>query len=296
VTVQWCAIEESDLRRNPDSKPGGHNFGMILGYEGKDATIHHNLFAHHSYRTPLCGLEVLDHRNNVIYNVGVGLCWHPPRMNRSRRGEFFRANVIGNCFMAGPTEPKKGDRWIAPMIYGRWAEMYVTGNYFDWAGGYGDPWQLRGTHKGVMQGSPKRVETPFPAPAVATQPAREAARLVLAHAGCLPRDAVSRRTIREVRTGAGSWGRHDPTGGLMAGLRATPPPKDTDGDGMPDDWETAHKLDPADPRDAARIVPKGAGKNDRHAGYTYIEFYINDCADRLIAEATRQAAELPDPE
>ena len=81
------------------------------------------------------------------------------------------------------------------------------------------------------------------------------------------------------------WGRHEPAGGLMAGLTAGKPPKDADNDGMPDAWESAHGLDPNDPADAAKTVPAGASESDRHKGYTFIEFYINELADRLIAKA-----------
>jgi len=52
---------------------------------------------------------------------------------------------------------------------------------------------------------------------------------------------------------------------------------------MPDTWERTHKLDPADPTDAAKTVPPGASPKDRHKGYTWIEFYINDLADKLVA-------------
>jgi len=291
ITVQWCAIEESDQRRNPDSPPGGHNFGMIMGYEGKDATVHHNLFAHQANRTPLCGLDVLDHRNNVIYDCGIGLSWHPPRMNRRHPGEPFRANLVGDYFMDGPTKPKVADpsTFVAALIHAKYAKLFAEGNYFDWAGGYGDPWELCKKFRGVMDGNPPKAEQAFEAAPVTTQKAADAQKAVLAQAGCLPRDAVSRRTIQEVRTKTGAWGRHDPEGGLMAGLRPSEALADADGDGMPDAWETARGLDPKDPADATKIVPAGASENDRHKGYTYIEFYVNDVADRLIAAAVAES-------
>jgi len=50
-------------------------------------------------------------------------------------------------------------------------------------------------------------------------------------------------------------------------------------------WERAHKLNPGNPGDAAGVVPAGASPGDRHKGYTWIEYYINELADTRIAEA-----------
>lgn len=293
LTVQWCAIEESDTEGHPK---GQHNFGMIMGYDGKNATVHHNLFAHHMRRAPLCGLEILDHRNNVVYNMRRGLYWHPARMNRQRPGEPFRANVIGNYFKAGPDAPKTGED-LEYGVIGGWsadqAEVYLHGNRFSWLSDVGNPWEIP-LDRGVLEKRPSRAEEPWPAPPVTTHSAKKAYRLVLAHGGCLPRDAVSRRTVEEVRRGTGSWGRHEPSGGLMQGLEPSPPPTDTDDDGLPDDWERNHGLDPRDADDANRTVPEGASSEDRHAGYTYIEFYVNERADRLVAEALHRHAGTPD--
>lgn len=55
-------------------------------------------------------------------------------------------------------------------------------------------------------------------------------------------------------------------------------PKDTDGDGIPDDWETAHGLNPND-------VADGKQKNDE--GYTNLEVYLNS----LVADITAKQNE-----
>ncbi len=278
ITIQWCAIEESSRKGH---EKGHHNFGMIMGYSGRDASIHHSLFAHHKRRAPLCGLEVLDHRNNVIYNMWSPLNWHPTRMNYQRPGKPFRANIVANYFKHGPrNEGKSPQKNLDDVMSSRGkVHLYQRGNYFAWL------------KEEVAAGDGPTAEKPWTASPVTTHTAREAYKLVLAHTGCLPRDAVGRRTIKEVRTGTGAWGRREPKGGLMEGMKPAAPPKDTDGDGMPGDWESAHGLNLNDPKDATGIVPKGAGKDDRHAGYTFIEFYINDCADRLIAKALTQAAD-----
>jgi alpha-tubulin suppressor-like RCC1 family protein len=292
LTVQWCTIEESRIAHEGS---GLHNYGMILGYVAGDATLHHNLFAHHSERAPLCGLDTLDHRNNVIYNVAAAIQYHPIRMNRRQRR--YRLNLVGTYFKAGPGGPIGVRPWLAPEnravpgIAG-WknVQVYGKGNYWDWAGKYDD-------YDPRVQNAPDskfRTATPWPMPPVTTHDAKEAYRLVLAQAGCLPRDAISRRTIREVRTGTGYWGVQMPAGGLMQGLTPAAPPKDSDDDGMPDAWETAHGLDPDDASDAARVVPAGASAGDRHKGYTYVEFYVNERADQLI-EAAMAAARTGEP-
>jgi hypothetical protein len=267
---------------------------MIMGYvpEG-NATIHHNLFAHHNRRTPLCGIELLDERNNVIYDVKEGIMFHPPKMNKSRPGQPFAANIIGNYFKPGPSCPKDGRPGLprkvgggACMVAESGGYVYAEGNYFGVAGKVIDVWKDRA--RGVSMRRCLKAERPWPAPEVTTHSAEEAYRLVLARGGCLPRDAVSKRTFADVSAGKGSWGRADPEGGLAAGLTPGKAPRDSDRDGIPDEWERAHRLNPADPRDAGRAVPAGASKGDRHKGYTYIEYYINELADGLVAAAGRR--------
>lgn len=56
------------------------------------------------------------------------------------------------------------------------------------------------------------------------------------------------------------------------------PYKDSDGDGMPDDWETAHGLNPNDPTDA--------NKDCTGDGYTNIEKYINGISTTVKTDWT----------
>ncbi len=57
---------------------------------------------------------------------------------------------------------------------------------------------------------------------------------------------------------------------------------DSDGDGLPDAWERSHNLAPNDPADAQKIVAAGESSDDRHLGYSQIEFFINELADNLV--------------
>ncbi len=295
LTVQWCAIEPS---RVAFQKSGIHNYGMILGYVAGDATLHHNLWAHHSERAPLCGLDTVDHRNNVIYNVMWALQYHPPRMNR-RNKRMYHTNLVGCYFKDGAAGPVGIRPWLPPLNravpgISDWKKVQIYGqkNFFDRTGKDGeycdyDPEVMRG--HGIKKGSKYWVAEPWLVPPVTTHDAKEAYRLVLAQSGCLPRDAVSKRTMRELRTGAGYWGRFVPKGGLMEGLTPGKAAPDADNDGMPDAWEKTHGLNPNDAADATKTVPAGASKEDRHKGYTYIEYYVNECADKLVAQAMADA-------
>ena len=51
VTLQWSTLEESDVEGH--AKGAGHNFGLLSAYPGSgNVSILHNLFAHHSRRSP----------------------------------------------------------------------------------------------------------------------------------------------------------------------------------------------------------------------------------------------------
>jgi len=57
-------------------------------------------------------------------------------------------------------------------------------------------------------------------------------------------------------------------------LRSLPAPADSDGDGLPDDWERANGLNPADAADGARL--------NRKSGYTFLEEYLNGLVAHII--------------
>ncbi len=283
MTIQWCAVEESCLVSEGGVSP--HNYGTLVGYTEKPMTVHHTLYAHHSDRFPQItkGKGIIDIRNNVAYNCS---------------GSCAGVNVIGCYLKAGPGGAHGRRSNIAPCVLATSAGVttsviggsmkgYTGGNYSDLSGGY-----AHGTSARARRGL---ADKPTPAAPVKTHPAEQAYELVLAHAGCLPRDEILKRTVREVRTGTGSWGAVMPKDGLLSGLIPGKAPADGDKDGMPDEWEKAHKLNPGDPSDAIKVVPAGASPGDRHKGYTYIEYYLNECADLLIAGAIAEARAAEKP-
>jgi hypothetical protein len=119
-----------------------------------------------------------------------------------------------------------------------------------------------------------RVDRPFPMAEVPLQPATAAYESVLEHAGATRpvRDAVDRRIVAMVRDGTAPGGTKH---GIITDVKQVggypeykgQPVQDTDGDGMPDGWESRYGLDPSNPSDAA--------KDHNGDGYTNIEKYIN---------------------
>ncbi len=290
LSFQWMAIEESDIHLESGDEP--HNFAMHTTvykdpkHPGRPGpmTMHHTLFAHHFDRVPLVNGKFFDYRNNVIYNAGTGGHFEP----WSRKPDEHFLNSVGNYAKPGPGsiigvrlwKPPYTLCWSGVIGLGSKGNFHYAGNYLGERGGYTEGW--RWSRPRALKGVSAQ---PFPAAPVRTHTAEEAYELVRASAGCLPRDVVSRRTIAEVETFTGSWGRHGSPGGLMEGLTPGKAPPDGDNDGMPDAWEKAHGLDPADPKDNNKIVPAGASPGDRHKGYTWIEYYINERADELVAQA-----------
>lgn len=116
--------------------------------------------------------------------------------------------------------------------------------------------------------------------------ADEAYRQVLECSGTVNRDAIERRIIDEVRTGTSQFGgaakgansgiidTERDAEGFIAYATDYAVPVDTDGDGMPDEWERKHGLD-----------PYVADQNKVNAdGYTALEVYLNGLMGEKMAD------------
>lgn len=272
LTVQWCLVSESLYHSL--HKKGNHGYGGLWG--GPGGSWHHNILAHHSSRNPRASGNVdsglMDYRNNVVYNWGF---------NSAYGGELWPRNWINNYYKSGPATDDKVRHRIFLQKDPR-GKMYTAGNFVagfplisadNWKGGIDFAPDGEATERTL------RVDRPFVVAPVTTQSADAAYELVLAQAGAsLVRDAVDRRVIHEIRTGTAKFGATYKGGGKgiidsqkdVGGwpeLRSLPAPVDTDHDGMPDAWESAHGLDPGDPSDGARETASG--------GYTNLELYLN---------------------
>jgi hypothetical protein len=167
------------------------------------------------------------------------------------------------------------------------ANWYVSGNYID-----GFPEISENNWNGGVQGkytdynTKKRALTPFPSAPIILQSPQEAYASILLNVGaCVPkRDTLDKRVIYETKTGTAKYGKiwggggkgiidsQDDVGGWPV-LNSLPAPIDSDHDGMPDDWEKNHNLNPNDPDD----------RNKTNAeGYTMLELYLNNLVSHVI--------------
>jgi pectate lyase len=280
-TMQWCIISES-LRASVHKK-GTHGYGAIWG--GKKASYHHNLLAHHDSRNPrMCGsrysnqaeLELVDFRNNVIYNWGS---------NSGYAGEGGRYNFVNNYYKPSPTS-SNNDRIFAPnadagvnkQAGGVWGTFYLSGNYV-----YGHHKVTENNLPGLQPdpGSKDIKELissiPFDVPSVTTDDAQTAYQKVLKYAGAsYKRDKTDMRIVNEVENGltpvrashnAGTKpglidSQKDVGGWEIYSYNPECVPVDSNIDGIPDGWLEKHYPD------------KTAGDLNEES-YTYLEVYLN---------------------
>ncbi|HEX8352464.1 MAG TPA: pectinesterase family protein, partial [Pyrinomonadaceae bacterium] len=259
VTVQWSFITES--MKNSCHEKGAHGYGSLIRYGSGVVTYHHNLYAHHDSRNPRVGDNVgLDFVNNVVYNWGGESSYSGPAEEGTTR-----VNYVGNYLVAGPQTTSAKLRAFNGGSAG--TQIYQSNNFID-----GD---RDGARDGVDNGwamfigaYTRREPARFEFPQVATHDAPTAYERVVNTAGhSLRRDAVDARVAGEVRAEAG---RHINSQSEVGGFPVLNPGaalNDADGDGIPDEWESHHGLNPTDAADGRAVV---AG------GYTNLERYLND--------------------
>jgi pectate lyase len=283
VTVQWCTIEESD---DQGHDKGAHNFGIISAAEDSGAiSLHHNLWAHHARRVP-CLAPYRENAagefcNNVVYNCRGGY-------TDDGHGDLAKSavNLHKNYYLRGPQTLER----MYPYALSPAMDYYVRDNYFEDWGVQHHPkhWKYGGNTPRWLQfnNNGREIDQPAKTPPITIVDAQAARDLVLAQAGCWPRDRVTKRTVAEVADKSGKWGRNAAVElsdeWFLEGLSPAKAALDSDNDGIPDTWEQNHGLDPKDPVDSTHLVPQGTSPNDRHQGYTFVEFYINDVADQLL--------------
>ena len=284
TTVQWCLVSEG-LWSAGHGK-GNRGYGGVWG--GQYASFHHNLIANQNSRAIRFNgarahdtIAVVDYRNNVIYNWGNNNACAGGSIEI--QGGKSQINMINNYYKPGPAAPNtikfcQADYNEAGTFgFGQW---HMSGNIME---GYSnltnDNWLGLDLAKFPEADREKaKVSSAFKVEDIVTQSAQEAYTSVLESVGAnLPkRDAVDSRIINETRTGTaigmGLFGKSGIIDNPLAvggwpSYSSLATIKDSDHDGMPDQWEEANGLDKYNPAD----------RNHIHAsGYTMLEVYLND--------------------
>ncbi|MBQ8297980.1 MAG: RICIN domain-containing protein [Ruminococcus sp.] len=301
ISFQWNIIGESlneSVHYNADNRDETEPHSFAASISGYTGSFHHNLLIDCTGRnwSLAGGLEndaktyggQVDIRNNVVYN------WR----DRTTDGGVRRLNFVNNYYKAGEVSNTNmhivstdGNESGTSDVQ----KMYVSGNMMVAKDG---SVLLKSTDnawdKGKAVSAEKncttadvRSDTPFFESYVETESAEDAYNSVVAGAGANAQgwDYIDSRYIWEVTNTSYKYT------GSKAGLKgiidsqndaggypnesnfehSTAAPTDTDHDGMPDEWETEHGLNPNDASDGP-VVSLSADD------YTNVEMYLNELA------------------
>lgn len=279
-----------------------HAFGSTIG--GLNSTFMRNLWASNISRNPSVGMYGdFGFANNVVFN------WWNRSADGGDNASFysFINNYYKPGPITPPGEPisyriLKPESGRDKKFASTFGKAYINGNIIEgnervtknnWDGG------VQPETKGDLQKllDSIRTDQPLPMAKISLIDANDAYNYVLANAGAtLPvRDAVDKRIIAQVKTGVISYVDGGKTGlgksfikrrlpedsyrkGIISDISQVggyptysgKPYIDTDKDGIPDEWENKHGLNPKDASDAPKLSK---------SGYANIEVYLNSLVD-----------------
>jgi hypothetical protein len=265
VTIQWSIVGEGledSIHVDEDSDNGvtdPHSMGMYLGENGHNITIHHNLMAHNSGRNPLIsGIVNSEIINNVVYDWGYAAFEFNSKKNIT--------HLLGNYFKAG-VDSMGPEVSIRDPIHLE-SQAYLDGNLGDNPRVSDVVFESRVNKPEDFLISEKLLFQPS---GIGISPALIAYVDVLDYAGATSpaRDAVDARIVDQVRNRSGRIIDSQNQVGGWPVYQSGQYPNDSDHDGIPDNWELEHGLDPNSSTDAnspSELAP---------SGYSWIEEYIN---------------------
>lgn len=297
-----------------------HSCGGLIQTIG-GVTLYRNLYIENKTRNPkVKGLNQFV--NNVVYNWGEGGCY----IQSDSEGDSW-ADIQNNYFMRGPWNGA-----AQPFSRGvKSFRLYGAGNYYDdnkdgelnghlmtadeqigsqngtapystllesFAALNADIDAYNTSHS-LTPESDGYIKNITPVSEMLT--AEEAYAWILKNAGAsLPvRDLIDQYVIDEMA----SYGKVGTKNGIssernlphkgVANLSGGVKPLDTDGDGIPDEWETAHGLNPNDASDAAAIASNGYANIENYANTLAGPYpYIRKPLTFALVKAEKNALEL----
>jgi hypothetical protein len=247
ITLQYCLIGEPiDPQR----------FGALFE-NPVNITVHHSLWIDNQSRNPKAkaGIEYI---NNVVYNWGVN------GFVGGHSAAIHNQDVINNYFIAGPNS---GHAFIG--MFTATDHVYHKGNYVDLNKDGKLNGRLTVDSDFVKRGLTLLKQPNFKS-SVKIESATEAYQKVLAEAGAsIQRDAVDSRIIGYLKS-LGKEGvifKSEVDAGGQQELPEARSLADSNRNGIPDNWESTHKVNAQNTANANKV------END---GYTRLEKYLND--------------------
>lgn len=263
ITLQNCI----------DANPTGQQFGAHCESVLSQWTFYRNLFANSHNRNPLAKIND-QFINNVHYNNGAGYTTHS--------GTSFKHDIVNNYFIGGPASTSSTSfPWF--QVDGN-QSILNSGNYLD----QNSDGQLNGaltsiywySDMGTLLSSPWSPLTTL----IPTVDATSAFRTVVSHVGTQPLSQMDSLIINQTLTlGNGTTGTTagttGPDGGLYTSISSTGLANngygiirsgsictDSDGDGMPDYWESAVGTNLSS-NDAMQIASNGYANIENYANW-----------------------------
>ncbi len=263
ITIQWSMIGEglhnSIHLDEGASETDPHSMGMFLGQDGTRMTVHHNLFAFNWARNPrISGIVEMEIINNVIAGWGNAAV--------EINSDLNLVHVLNNYFKASSNSRSEEISFSDQMHSG--SGVYLDGNVTSDAR---ESTRLFESRVDLPDNFKPARDLLFSPSYMVMSSAEDAYTQVLAFAGVIfpARDVVDQRIVDQIKNGTGTIiDSQDQVGGwpnYQGGFY----PNDSDGDGIPNEWEVSHGLNPSFAGDASNpnlLAPDM---------YSWIEEYIN---------------------
>jgi hypothetical protein len=253
----------------------------------------------------------LELSNNLLWDPGIGIQVAAGRGQLDNEAVYYALNWVGNRAIGRASFPEptaQAPGWTFGMMtpdflmldpnstttyfsdninqnypgFVVYQQLYCCNDYDQQIAN--DPGGLPFPNPGGAGGFSRATRHPFPA--ITYTASDSLADYMVANVGAFPRDPMDRRLMAAVNDSVIDAARRDlkhpadDTFSLDFDAGNPPaPPVDTDSDGMPDAWETAHGLNPGvqDHNGSELSVPETGV-----AGYTNLEVYLNQLADSLV--------------
>lgn len=308
--VEISRAQDITLQHSVIAEPIGDHYlygGVLINYS-KDRfplaniSLHHNVWNGVHGRLPEISCEEngdgpgatncagrrlrIDVSHNVMFDVG-----DPVYYNRcvgtnegndcaaSARNFLLDLNFVGNLMFRRRTFNDR-PMFVNEVSRNTANALFYTDNQLSWQG-------RTVTAALALPSRGARLDMP----AVTITPSAMLVPMLQQSAGAFPRDEMDRRLAGylsaavDSRPAAWSGGSGVDRGDAFRAAAAPAAPADSDGDGMPDEWERAHGLRPDCPGASLGTLAANPanGVPGCAAGYTDLECYLNELSAQRVA-------------